>query len=95
MKNLHSIDTEENDFNRLNTEQKIMRRTAEYDPPFTTTKEEARQRLQAKIEALEMNAKPHKSVLLYPKYWIPAVAAAIVLLIVGTWFFIGYNFKTY
>lgn len=89
-KDLLNIKAEENDFNRLTTEQKIMRRTAEYAPPFTTSKDEARQRLQAKIDALDSKKDVKRSIVLLKPIWFAAAAVA-ALFIVGTWFWVNYN----
>jgi ferric-dicitrate binding protein FerR (iron transport regulator) len=91
---LHTKSSDENDFKRFTNEQKIMHRTAEYAPPFTTSKEEARQRLQAKIEMMEATTKQKQPILLHRRYWIGAAAAAIALLLVGSWFFIRQNATT-
>jgi len=94
MKTIHNSGSGENEFSRLTNEEKIMQRTAEYAPPFTTSKEEARQKLQNKIDALAMQQRAKQRTLAPWSRYTLAVAAAIALLVVATWFWSNRSITT-
>jgi transmembrane sensor len=81
---LHNDKLSAEEFRELDAEQKILRYSATYNPPFTVTKERALQELKARIALGETLEDAPKTNVKRAIYWISS-AAAFLLLAFGIW----------
>jgi transmembrane sensor len=84
-KDLNSSSQTEEEFRGLDTDQKILWRSAQYKVPYALTKEKALEQLKAKIVAHDIVNESQKTPKYRKLYWIN-IAAAFILLLVGSWF---------
>lgn len=85
-KKLQHQSSGENNYQGANEKDKILQRTSEYDVPQTLSTDEALTKLKLRIAALrepeqQKNTRGH-----YLYYWVTS-AAAVIILLVGIWFY--------
>lgn len=84
--NLHIEHLDEDEFKKLDMEQKVLTYSAQYKAPHTVTKEEALQQLKAKIEeGHTVTDDKIRTTKIRSLYWITSAAASVILLF-GIWF---------
>jgi ferric-dicitrate binding protein FerR (iron transport regulator) len=84
--NLHIEELDENEFKKLDMEQKVLTYSAQYRVPYTVTKEDALQQLKARIaEGYTVTDDEVKTSKIRTLYWVTSVAASVILLF-GIWF---------